>query len=559
MKRLVLLCVVALSLPACKWAFQRIVETVRHVSRWSNGNVKKEGDLADGEQAGRWTFYYESGRKRSEGPYAKDVQTGAWTSWYENGNVEWTGEYDAAGGRAGLWIYHHDNGQRRAVGPFRGDREQGYWQFFDRDGRVTQTGEFDDGRLTGFWTMFHPDGRRQAEGLHLDGVRVGPWRVWPAGGGESAALYPLPAGVELVVEVWPGGTLRRVGLLRGGRPTGAWITFHEDGKPRLRANLQAGDDRRFWAMFAADGTLRADGLLAGSDVDAWRCWSDGKAQPQDRVPLPQRPPMVGDGWSAATLATEQPPADALAAWLAELRAPAAAVALPAPAQPLATPEQVAAVPTSPRVVAKKQAAWTVREDRELKSYVQQYGEGKVAGPSAADRYAVPKARQGQPRRREDLEGKAFPLDEFKITDGSTVKVSELLASKRVLVVVLRGFFGQVCVYCIAQTKALADRCDAFAQLGVEVLVVYPGSRGDEAAFLDAYKSTFSDTAPPYRVAYDEDLSLVKQLGIEGGDLAYPTTIFIDRDRIVRYAYTGQTRADRPAAEQVIAFIKGLKP
>ena len=129
---------------------------------------------------------------------------------------------------------------------------------------------------------------------------------------------------------------------------------------------------------------------------------------------------------------------------------------------------------------------------------------------------------------------------------------------RVLVVVLRGFSGQVCVYCVAQTEALAQCYESFQALNLECLVIYPGPEGDEKAFLQAYSETFDKGAPPYRVFYDPDLGLVKKLGIEGGDLAYPTTILIDEEGIVRYAYTGQHRADRPAAKKLIEFIKNLK-
>ena len=51
---------------------------------------------------------------------------------------------------------------------------------------------------------------------------------------------------------------------------------------------------------------------------------------------------------------------------------------------------------------------------------------------------------------------------------------------------------------------------------------------------------------------------MKQLDIQGGREAYPTTLLIDEDGIVRYAYTGKNAADRPAAQDLIKLIEKLK-
>jgi peroxiredoxin len=67
---------------------------------------------------------------------------------------------------------------------------------------------------------------------------------------------------------------------------------------------------------------------------------------------------------------------------------------------------------------------------------------------------------------------------------------------------------------------------------------------------------FGKGAPPYRVFYDPDLEIVQRLGI-AGDLAYPTTLIVDEQGLVQYAYKGVNRADRPAAKDLIKVIKGL--
>jgi peroxiredoxin len=551
----------AVALPGCKWAFAKIAETLHFVARYDNGVPKKEGTLQDGQQTGKWTFYYDDGRKRAEGDYADDHQVGAWTSWYENGRVEWEGGFDERGARTGLWTFFHDNGQQRAVGRYDNDLEQGRWTFRGRDGKLQKVGDFLDARMVGLWSYLGPDGKPTAEGLVFDGERVGPWTIHKDGAVVTDA-YPVPDGMGLVRETWPDGSLRRIGLQRDGAPVGGWASFNRAaadaiagaGLPlRMSCVFAAGAIRSFFAAVPGDSEQPlAEGTLAGSDLVAWRARQDGAPKPQDRAPLPKIPPSGGE-WSSADLAGSAAADAVVATWIAELRAPA--TALPAAVDTPATQPQTVA--DNPRIPAAHQPDWTVLEDKELQEHVQQYLVHRKQPPASHSRYSIPAAMQGKPRHRADLEGHPFPIKELRATDGSIVHLADFHGKKRVLVVVLRGFFGQVCVYCVAQTEALAQCHDRFDALNLEVLILYPGPEGNEEAFLRAYEETFGKGAPPYRVFYDPDLQVVKQLGIEGGDLAYPTTVFIDEQGIVRYAYTGAHRADRPAADEIIEFIRGL--
>ena len=87
-------------------------------------------------------------------------------------------------------------------------------------------------------------------------------------------------------------------------------------------------------------------------------------------------------------------------------------------------------------------------------------------------------------------------------------------------------------------------------------MIYPGARENEESFRKLYELEFGEGPPPYRVFYDPDLELVTKLGIEG-DLASPTTLIIDKQGIVNYAYVGEHRADRPATNRLIELIEGM--
>lgn len=535
----------------CKWAASQIAAAIRHVTRYEDGTPRKEGTLVDGLQSGKWTFYYPDQRKRSEGDYRDDVQVGAWTAWYENGHVEWQGTFDDAGGRTGSWTFHHPDGSLRAAGRFARDFEQGYWTFHGPGGALVRAGDFLDARQCGWWRYREASGTEA--GLVHDGTRIGPWTG--AGGDAAATVHPVPAAFVLVRENWPDGGLRRTGLLRDGRPSGGWASFHPDGALRATATFEDGGARSV-AVFDRAGGLAAAGLLNGNDLDGWRL-ADGPGE-QERTPLPQLPPGEA-GWPAEETAAAAAPAALIASRLAELRSPVPASAhVAAPTAAEGTPPVALA---SPRIPASRQPEWTVLESERIDEFVQDFRDGRPDGAPRPShrRYSVPAEMVGKPRRRDDIEGRPLPIEELVATDGQRVALADYRGNKRVLLVVLRGFFGQVCVYCVAQTEALAQCQERFDELGLEVLILYPGPAGNEEAFLAAYEESFGKGAPPYRVFYDADLSIVQRLGIEGGDLAYPTTLFVDEQGIVRYAYTGAHRADRPAAKELIRFVESLEP
>jgi peroxiredoxin len=129
----------------------------------------------------------------------------------------------------------------------------------------------------------------------------------------------------------------------------------------------------------------------------------------------------------------------------------------------------------------------------------------------------------------------------------------------VLLVVLRGYTAQVCLYCFAQVSALERFTGQLAGLQCELVVMFPGSRSKMQAFQVACAQQFADAPAPYRIVYDPDLSLAVALGLEG-NLVRPTSLILDRDGVVRHAYVAESAdnvMDRPAAEHLVDLVAGL--
>ncbi len=69
---------------------------------------------------------------------------------------------------------------------------------------------------------------------------------------------------------------------------------------------------------------------------------------------------------------------------------------------------------------------------------------------------------------------------------------------------------------------------------------------------------------PFPLLPDPDREVVKQFGVfqrlslEGFRIAYPSTLIIDEEGIVRYCYVGESQFDRPDLRQIISELGVLR-
>ena len=503
---------------------------------------------------------------------SEKVQVGEWVFYYESGNEMRAGTYDENGLRTGEWIYKYEDQTLQSRGSYVADFEDGPWTFFHEDGTVKMEGQYDDGKQSGLWRYCYAGGAPKAEGIYVAGDRVGPWQVWSESGKSRIQDFGSKAGVQLVRQVWDDtDVVRLTGALENGKPAGRWTSFHPNGRLRFCCGMNAGVPSGGFEARAEDGAVIARGRFVDGAVEPGGvAVAGGIRRDIQPGPLPPVPAEV-DAWVArealASLTLEQQLALFAAEQAADVAPPVFVAARledrerPSEAEPApAIEEVVASVDAEPaRQPAPAQPGLTKSQREQMDEFIGWYTDGVPQGSSAMAGYAptpgAPRPKTGT-GRRSNLEGKPLPFDELIGVDGEVVDLNAYRGKQRVMIVVLRGFLGEVCCYCVAQTKALAKARSKLEKANVEVLVIYPGARENEESFRIIYEEEFGEGPPPYRVFYDEDLELVKQLGIEG-DLASPTTLLIDERGIVQYAYVGAHRADRPATNDLIELIEGM--
>ncbi len=528
-------------------------------ARFENGRISSTGSHVRRLRSGPWIDFFPNGNRQCEGRYEDDVQTGPWTYWFENGNKEMEGRFED-GRREGRWSAWHDNGALRAEGCFEAGFEQGAWRFLDRSGVLDHVGTFELGQPALRWTWFRPDGTVRETGVYRAGVKVGTWSAQDDAGRRTQTDYPMPQGCEWVEERFPDSTPRRSGFLRDGVPSGRWNSFHPGGALRLECSFDHGIAQGTVRAWREDGSLLACGRVKdGCVVGRWSFPREGVEDLREVREARPRQPFGGE-WSPASSA-DLPGWIAVETWVAEISSPPQPAPIrPAVAAPTAVPAPSPAVEHLSGIPARAQP-WTEYERSVLPLLLELYGRGRsTIDDEYEGRPALRTARTLPPQavaKPADLVGRPLPLERFATADGGTLDLGVYRGKRNVLVTILRGFGGQVCVYCTAQTRALAEYADRFAALDTQVVVVFPGPASGLQAFLEAYRRTFgAGEKLPYELLYDADLQLTRALHIED-DIAVPTSILLDREGIVRWCRVAKDRTDRPSAQEILERIRSL--
>ncbi len=149
----------------------------------------------------------------------------------------------------------------------------------------------------------------------------------------------------------------------------------------------------------------------------------------------------------------------------------------------------------------------------------------------------------------DINGKQYSLEGFR-------------DQRHVVLVVTRGFAGTVCLYCATQTARLLKNYQKFAERDAEVVVVFPVETPDDSKrqkdFVVNVKNKLDTPVEkiPFPIVLDVELKAVDQLGIRK-DLSKPATYIIDKQGRVRFAYVGESLADRPSVKALLQQLDGL--
>ena len=531
-------------------------------SGWKSS--RKSGPMLNNKQHGLWTYYYENGNPQAQGSYDQDRQAGRWIYSYADGTKEWEVGFLAEQFEGpSRWTW--PSGKPHAYGVFSSGLEAGLFTYWGEDGTLSAQGEFDDGRTSGGWASWNEDGSPRARGLQWKGQRVGTWEFFSSNGTAYVHEFPMPAGLKTHREEWPDGTPRREGFIEGGKPAGRWSTRHENGVRRASGRIQEGRPEGHWSFYRPDGTLLASAVFARGRPSLGLQAYDGLS-PRT---LPSSSIKIRDdvtGVSSAAESEGRPVGDVVSTWLSEALAPLAGNVEYRPEPAPEPPAELLAELGRKPVLPLRAQPWTVSEEANMDFLVKLYTDGaeSSSAPMGGGRYGsrgrggAKKVSEGDTEHSAPLVGTKLGYAKVLTRDGATLDLHSK-EGKPLVLVILRGMAGEICVYCYTQVRALSNTMPEFKAAGADLVVVYPGDADRLETFWQELRRSeeFEGIEAPFTFAYDPGFDLVKALDI-GGKEALPTTLVLDAGGTIRFAHVGTDSADRPDARRVLEQVKALE-
>ncbi|MGH9426884.1 MAG: peroxiredoxin family protein, partial [Terriglobia bacterium] len=141
-------------------------------------------------------------------------------------------------------------------------------------------------------------------------------------------------------------------------------------------------------------------------------------------------------------------------------------------------------------------------------------------------------------------------------EGDKVKLSTLVKSGPVVLVVLRGYPGYQCPVCTLQFGEFIGKANEFKKEGAQVVFVYPGpsdqlkDKAMEFVKGKSYPAHFS-------ILLDPDFTFTNVYGLRWNaqnETAYPSTFVINRQQKIVFAKISHTHGDRSKAQDVLQAL-----
>jgi peroxiredoxin len=138
--------------------------------------------------------------------------------------------------------------------------------------------------------------------------------------------------------------------------------------------------------------------------------------------------------------------------------------------------------------------------------------------------------------------------------GKSIQMSKQMQGHRLVLVVLRGFPGYQCPYCVKQVHDFIDHAAAFEAKNTRVLLVYPGPPAE----LDDRAKDFLAKQPelPANIVLvtDPDYKVTNLYGLRWDaphETAYPSTFILDKKGIIAFEKNSHSHGDRLSAQDAL--------
>ena len=141
--------------------------------------------------------------------------------------------------------------------------------------------------------------------------------------------------------------------------------------------------------------------------------------------------------------------------------------------------------------------------------------------------------------------------------GNKIQMSKELHGHNLVLVVLRGFPGYQCPYCVKQVHDFVEHAAEFATKNVEVLLVYPGPPADLDQHAKDFLAKQTDLPANIVLVTDPDYTMTNAYGLRWDaphETAYPSTFILDKNQTVMFEKISHTSGERLSAKDALAQL-----
>jgi peroxiredoxin len=141
--------------------------------------------------------------------------------------------------------------------------------------------------------------------------------------------------------------------------------------------------------------------------------------------------------------------------------------------------------------------------------------------------------------------------------GKAVTLSAEQSGHDLVLVILRGFPGFLCPYCVKQVHDFADHASDFKAKNTRVLLVYPGPPADLDEHAKKFLEKQADLPSNIVLVTDPDYKVTNLYGLRWDawhETAYPSTFVLDKKGTVVFEKISHGHGDRLSAQDALDHL-----
>jgi peroxiredoxin len=141
--------------------------------------------------------------------------------------------------------------------------------------------------------------------------------------------------------------------------------------------------------------------------------------------------------------------------------------------------------------------------------------------------------------------------------GKTVTLSTEQSGHDLVLVILRGFPGYQCPYCVKQVHDFADHTSDFKAKNTRVLLVYPGPPADLDQHAKEFLEKQAELPSNVVLVIDPDYKVTNLYGLRWAaphETAYPSTFILDKKGMVVFEKISHSHGDRLSAQDALDHL-----